>query len=560
MIRKSTIIKSLTALVMSALSSTFVHAEVLVPLDQFLATTTRHYEANQYKTAYTVYVPQSELQGEKVVLNPTAVGEPVKLPITKKDGISYVDIESDPAMLGVSYTKNNGQLILGPAPEASTMKAPYTLQTPLAWVFDPWTAEGAPYQAKLNTSGDNIISPSWFKLHSLGLEASPNINIDYVKAYKDKGYHIWPLITNRFDSNFTSGILADQSVWKKYAHNLVQYAYIYGFDGYNFDFENIDYADRDRLTTFVSYLSNHLHRYNIKTSIDVTGYSDSPEWSLVYNRKALADTVDYVVLMAYDETWAKSTTAGPVASYPWVRSHTERILSEVSSQKLILGVPFYMRLWHDTNGYAKSETLAMKNTGNYFANYRDKMTWDDRLKLYYLSIPTAAGSDRIWFEDNTSLGLKLDLVKELHLGGFAAWRKGFEDVSTITMIQEKDLGRGIPKSPTAVVPEPVVEVSKPLTKLEQYKLRLEEKEKEKAAKVEAKRKAKEEKEAAKRKAKEEAEKVKAEKKRLEEEAKAKKEHNKQTVKEQNDLYTSYSSDQNTSPKNDLTKSIQVVKR
>lgn len=558
MIRKSTIIKSLTALVMSALSSTFVHAEVLVPLDQFLATTIRHYEANQYKTAYTVYVPQSELQGEKVVLNPAAVGEPVKLPITKKDGLSYVDIESDPAMLGVSYTKNNGQLILGPAPEASTVKAPYTLQTPLAWAFDPWTAEGTPYQAKLNTSGDNIISPSWFKLHSLGLEASPNINIDYVKAYKNKGYHIWPLITNRFDSNFTSGILADQSVWKKYAHNLVQYAYIYGFDGYNFDFENIDYADRDRLTTFVSYLSNHLHQYNIKTSIDVTGYSDSPEWSLVYNRKALADTVDYVVLMAYDETWAKSTTAGPVASYPWVRSHTERMLSEVSSQKLILGVPFYMRLWHDTNGYAKSETLAMKNTGNYFANYRDKMTWDDRLKLYYLSIPTAAGSDCIWFEDNTSLGLKLDLVKELHLGGFAAWRKGFEDVSTITMIQEKDLGRGIPKSPTAVVPEPVVEVSKPLTKLEQYKLRLEEKEK--AAKAEAKRKAKEEKEAAKRKAKEEAEKVKAEKKRLEKEAKAKKEHNKQTVKEQNDLYTSYSSDQNTSPKNDLTKSIQVVKR
>ena len=314
MIRKSTIIKSLTALVMSALSSTYVHAEVLVPLDQFLATTTRHYEANQYKTSYTVYVPQSELQGDKVVLNPTSVGEPVKLPITKKDGLSYVDIESEPVMLGVSYTKNNGQLILGPAPEASTVKAPYTLKTPLAWAFDPWTAEGAPYQAKLNTSGDNIISPSWFKLHSLGLEASPNINIDYVKAYKNKGYHIWPLITNRFDSNFTSGILADQSVWKKYAHNLVQYAYIYGFDGYNFDFENIDYADRDRLTTFVSYLSNHLHQYNIKTSIDVTGYSDSPEWSLVYNRKALADTVDYVVLMAYDETWAKSTTAGPVAS------------------------------------------------------------------------------------------------------------------------------------------------------------------------------------------------------------------------------------------------------
>ena len=254
MIRKSIIIKSLTALVMSALSSTIVQAEVLVPLDQFLATTTRHYEVNQYKTAYTVYIPQSELQGDTVILNPAAVGEPVKLPITKKDGISYVDIEFEPVMLGVSYTKNNGQLILGPAPEASTVKAPYTLQTPLAWAFDPWTTEGIPYQAKLNTSGDNIISPSWFKLHSLGLEASPNINIDYVKAYKDKGYHIWPLITNRFDSNFTSGILADQSVWKKYAHNLVQYAYIYGFDGYNFDFENIDYAATNGILSRLIYI------------------------------------------------------------------------------------------------------------------------------------------------------------------------------------------------------------------------------------------------------------------------------------------------------------------
>ena len=58
MIRKSTILKSLTALVMSALSSTAVQAEVLVPIDQFLANTTRHYEANQYKTIRYMYLKQ----------------------------------------------------------------------------------------------------------------------------------------------------------------------------------------------------------------------------------------------------------------------------------------------------------------------------------------------------------------------------------------------------------------------------------------------------------------------------------------------------------------------
>ena len=44
-------------------------------------------------------------------------------------------------------------------------------------------------------------------------------------------------------------------------------------------------------------------------------------------------------------------------------------------------------------------------------------------------------------------------------------RKGFEDESTISMIQGKDLGRGIPKSTTVDVPEPVVEETKPLTSL-----------------------------------------------------------------------------------------------
>ncbi|MFQ9505603.1 MAG: hypothetical protein ACLRZ2_01780 [Veillonella sp.] len=110
------------------------------------------------------------------------------MPITKKDGISYVDIESEPAMLGVSYTKIMVNLFRTCTRSIYGESTLYIANT-IGLGFDPWTTEGIPYQAKLNTSGDNIISPSWFKLHSLGLEGS-NVNIDYVKAYKDKGYHL----------------------------------------------------------------------------------------------------------------------------------------------------------------------------------------------------------------------------------------------------------------------------------------------------------------------------------------------------------------------------------
>ena len=516
MLRKFAMVTTLAAAVLSSISGNTVQAEVLVPLQQYLNTTNRNYEANQYKTSYTIYVPQLELNGTTITMNPKAVGEPVKLPITKRDGAEYVDVENATPLIGVTYTKDGDHVQLTAAPETMQVLQNKPVQGPLSWAFDPWPNQDAPYAKKLNASGDNIISPSWFKLHSLGLESSPNINVDYVKAYKANGYHVWPLITNRFDPDFTSGILADEAVWKKYAQNLIQYAYIYGFDGYNFDFENVDYSDRDKLTRFVAYLADELHKYNIQSSVDVTGYSNSPNWSLVYDRKSFANSVDYVVLMAYDETWAKSTTAGPVASYPWVREHAEKMLQEVPSHKLVLGIPFYTRIWHESGGVARGETLAIKNEPSYFSNYASNIIWNDTLKSYYAAIPTSSGTDKIWFEDNKSLGYKLNLVKELQLAGFAAWRKGFEDDNTITMIQGVDLGKGVPNTaPVAEAPKPVVE--KPLTKAERKALEKAAKEKAKAEAKAAKEKAKAEAKAAKEKAKAEA---KASKERTKTDAKA----------------------------------------
>ena len=527
MLRKFAMVTALTAAVLSSISGNTVQAEVLVPLQQYLNTTNRNYEANQYKTSYTIYVPQLELNGTTITMNPKAVGEPVKLPITKRDGAEYVDVENATPLIGVTYTKDGDHVQLTAAPETMQVLQNKSVQGPLSWAFDPWPNQDVPYAKKLNVSGDNIISPSWFKLHSLGLESSPTINVDYVKAYKANGYHVWPLITNRFDPDFTSGILADEAVWKKYAQNLIQYAYIYGFDGYNFDFENVDYSDRDKLTRFVAYLADELHKYNIQSSVDVTGYSNSPNWSLVYDRKSFANSVDYVVLMAYDETWAKSTTAGPVASYPWVRDHAEKMLQEVPSHKLVLGISFYTRIWHESGGVARGETLAIKNESSYFTNHASNIIWNDTLKSYYAAIPTTSGTDKIWFEDNKSLGYKLNLVKELQLAGFAAWRKGFEDDNTITMIQGVDLGKGTPNT------APVVE--KTLTKAERKALEKAAKEKAKAEAKAAKEKEKAEAKAAKEKAKAEAkaakEKAKAEAKA---EAKASKERTKANAKTVNE--------------------------
>lgn len=315
---------------------------------------------------------------------------------------------------------------------------------PITMVFDPIVSETA-YDKKYVQQGTSIMSPSLFELDTTGLKPSTKLSYEYVNGYKEKGYRVWPLITNQFDPDMTSKILNNESQWDRYKQGLINYAVEYGYDGYNFDFENVHYKDKGQLTKFVDFLAKGLRDHNLHSSIDVTGYSTSENWSLVYDRKAYADAVDYVVLMAYDETWASSDKAGPVASYPWVRRHTEQMLSEVPPSKLVLGVPFYMREWSvpvkgSWQGKAKSKTLAMTKALELEREYRDVMHWDDRLKGNYLALTNTNGVygiydekkpyegtvTKIWFEDPQSLSYKLGLVKEFQLSGVAAWRKGFE--------------------------------------------------------------------------------------------------------------------------------------
>lgn len=315
---------------------------------------------------------------------------------------------------------------------------------PITMVFDPIVSETA-YDKKYVQQGTSIMSPSLFELDTTGLKPSTKLSYEYVNGYKEKGYRVWPLITNQFDPDMTSKILNNESQWDRYKQGLINYAVEYGYDGYNFDFENVHYKDKGQLTKFVDFLAKGLRDHNLHSSIDVTGYSTSENWSLVYDRKAYADAVDYVVLMAYDETWASSDKAGPVASYPWVRRHTEQMLSEVPPSKLVLGVPFYMREWSvpvkgSWQGKAKSKTLSMTKALELEREYRDVMRWDDRLKGNYLALTNSNGVygiydekkpyegtlTKIWFEDPQSLSYKLGLVKELQLAGVAAWRKGFE--------------------------------------------------------------------------------------------------------------------------------------
>lgn len=432
--------------------------ENLVPLNDFLASLPYKWTSNQWKTQYTIYLPRVNLSDGIIHMDANGLTEPLALNYVKRSSI-IKDIngnETKSTKEGNFVDTTAFKLLVDgmPLPKARILK------NPVAWAFDPLTTEANP--SLMHEGGTNIMSPSWFVLQSNGLKASPRISTDYVRTYRDKGYQVWPLVTNQFDPSFTASILGQSGsgLWATYAQQLVQYALAYGFEGYNFDFENIHESHRDQLSHFVAYLSDYLHQYGIYTSIDVTGYSTSEYWSRVYDRPALSKSVDYVVHMAYDEVGHSSPTAGPVASYPWVRKQTEQMLGEVPANKLVLGIPFYTRIWTESYGRAQSKTLTIADSRNYLKAFEDHVVWNDQLKGYTLTIPSqglvkkdpriplilnhqSGTVQKIWFEDNKSLEEKLALVNELQLAGFAAWRKGFEDKDINDMIYQYPLYKAV---------------------------------------------------------------------------------------------------------------------
>lgn len=363
--------------------------EVLVPFTVYEKANLNHIV--KAKRGYTVRLQGLRPAGDMLFSNGTGQ-RTVPLPVVQRHGKEYVNLSRTSSALGVVMQRNKKGILLSPQLGAVEKPVKQALEAPLAWAFDPTATTGTPYKRALTAAGTSIISPSWFQLSHKGTVETTGIpSEEYVMNYTALGYRVWPLITNQFNPTLTHTILSDPGHWDEYVRELAGYALAYGYDGYNFDFENIAFKDKERLTAFVEHLSKGLQAYNLYTSMDVTGYSDSPNWSLVYDRPALAKSLDYVVLMAYDETWAASPVAGPVASYPWVKRNLERLIKEIPAEKTVLGVPFYMRTWttpigaDGKPGKASSKTLAMQDSEVIRTAHAQSVRWDDKKGLYHVA-------------------------------------------------------------------------------------------------------------------------------------------------------------------------------
>lgn len=294
-----------------------------------------------------------------------------------------------------------------------------------------WQAPGersSRLAAQERLPGVSVLSPSWFIIaNDRGKIKTGSANVDYVRQAHSRGYKVWALITNNFDCDMTKRLLASTAGRLNTVREMKDLAQKYELDGINIDFENIYPEDKDRLTEFVGEIAAALRAEGLTVSMDVTVPSSSGRWSRCYDRRALARQVDYLILMAYDEHSAASTVSGSVASLGWVERGVEAVLQEgVPPDRLLLGMPLYMRLWQETEGRVTARTLSMPQAERLVLEKKLLPVWLPGEGQYYFEYAEGKSRCRVWQENRRSLALKAALVSRYDLAGSAYWRSTLE--------------------------------------------------------------------------------------------------------------------------------------
>lgn len=288
--------------------------------------------------------------------------------------------------------------------------------------------------------GINVVSPSFYEITASG-DIDANIGVDgqaYVDWAHANGYDVWPMLSNSElgDMDAVSKILSTFETRAYLIENIVKELIDARVDGINVDFENMYQEDKDNYSRFLIELAPRLHELGLTLSVDVTAPDGSETWSLCFDRNVIGNVADYIIFMGYDQNGVSSTKAGTVAGADWVELNIKKFLGQegVESNKLILGIPFYTRLWQETDGTLTSSVVNMRSVT---IPEGVEKKWDENTKQYYIEYEQDGTLYKMWIEDEESIKAKLDLINQYNLAGAGFWSKDRESNTIWNIIKEK---------------------------------------------------------------------------------------------------------------------------
>ena len=208
-------------------------------------------------------------------------------------------------------------------------------------------------------------------------------------------------------------------------------------DGVNIDFEAVPSSQSENLTSFMINLSEQFHAEIPGSTVSIA--LPSVNWSSTFDTGAMNPYVDIFLIMGYGYYWSGSSQAGPVSpknsgdiwwDYDATQSVNYYLAEGISPEKLCLAIPYYGRDWITADNGIPSATLATGGSRTY-KRVRDEYSqytqgWNLDASTPYYIYNSSGDWHQCWFDNETSLGKKYDMVKMKNLKGVGIWALGYD--------------------------------------------------------------------------------------------------------------------------------------
>ncbi|MFC0559253.1 glycosyl hydrolase family 18 protein [Halalkalibacter alkalisediminis] len=147
-----------------------------------------------------------------------------------------------------------------------------------------------------------VVAPSYFDLNPDGtLKLSWQFDPTFIAEMKNRGVRVVPFLSNHWDRELGRAALNNREVL---AQQIADTIIKHNLDGVNVDIENVTHLDRDSFTDLVRLLREKLpadKEVSVAVAANPNGWQTG--WHGSYDYKKLAEHSDYLMLMAYDESF-----------------------------------------------------------------------------------------------------------------------------------------------------------------------------------------------------------------------------------------------------------------
>ena len=288
----------------------------------------------------------------------------------------------------------------------------------------------------------NEVSPNYFYIDYNGdLALTSAVSEAFVSDMHNRGITVVPFLTNDFSRAVGKTALEKRT---KLAESLAGAVRRYALDGVNIDIENVTPGERDAYVDFVRLLRNLLPAgKTIAVSVAANPWGSDVGWQGSYDYAGLARFADYLMVMCYDEHYYGGPS-GPVSSLPYLDKALKYAVSVVPKEKIVLGLPFYGRIWGDSDAFPNGYGLTNARIAQLVSSYGGEVSIDPASQSTRAVLTVGedsarpavggqlldAGTYTIWYESQESIKAKLSLVSKYDIKGTGSWALGQETPDT----------------------------------------------------------------------------------------------------------------------------------